>query len=82
MATAPYNQMTPFEYVVLYHPTPAEREKGEEFQSTKLVTDGVQLVMAKDEKHASLLAARAIPESYSDNLDRCEILLREFAPFE
>lgn len=67
-----------FEYAVIHHPiaTKEQQERGEKPRST-LVVD-VTRVLARDEKEASMLAARSIPEAYTDKLDRVEIALRPF----
>jgi hypothetical protein len=42
-----------------------------------LIVD-VTRVLSNNDKEASMMAARAIPESYTDKLDRVEIALRPF----
>lgn len=67
-----------YEFAVLYHPlaTKDQNDRGEKPKS-ELIVD-VQRVLARDEKEASMLAARAIPDGYTDKLDRVEIALRPF----
>lgn len=67
-----------YEYAVIYHPiaTKDQQDRGEKPKST-LVVD-VTRVLARDDKEASMLAARSIPEDYTDKLDRVEIALRPF----
>jgi hypothetical protein len=67
-----------YEYAVIFNPLPTkdENERGEKPKS-KLVVD-VTRALANDDKEAMLLAARAIPQEYTDKLDRVEIALRPF----
>lgn len=67
-----------FEYAILHHPkqTKEEAERNEQPKSV-LVKAPMQLLAAtKDE--VSILAARAIPESYLDRLETVEIVVRPF----
>ena len=68
-----------YEYAILYHPRPVKTKEGEEEkpQRSTLLSD-VQRVLANNEKEAAMIAARAIPESHIDKLDRVEIALRPF----
>lgn len=67
-----------FEFAVIYKPvaTKEQQERGEKPKS-ELIVD-VTRVLANDDKEASMLAARAIPDEYTDKLDRVEIALRPF----
>jgi hypothetical protein len=67
-----------YEYAVIHHPiaTKDQQDRGEKPRSV-LVVD-VTRVLARDDKEASMLAARAIPADYTDKLDRVEIALRPF----
>jgi hypothetical protein len=67
-----------YEYAVIFNPLPTkdENERGEKPKS-KLIVD-VTRVLSNDDKEAMLLAARAIPQEYTDKLDRVEIALRPF----
>jgi len=67
-----------FEFAVLYHPvaTKDQKDNGEK-PKTELVVD-VTRVLASDEKQAGMIAARAIPEKFTDKLDRVEIAIRPF----
>jgi hypothetical protein len=67
-----------YEYAVIYNPLPTKEqvERGEKPKS-ELIVD-VKRVLSNDEKEAAMLAARAIPETYTDRLDRVEIALRPF----
>ena len=67
-----------YEYAVIYNPLPTkdQKERGETPKS-ELIVD-VTRVISNNEKEASMMAARAIPETYTDRLDRVEIALRPF----
>lgn len=65
-----------FEYAIIWHPTEKQSEDG---QTSKLI-GGVKHVMAKDERSATLMAAREIPAEYvkDSKLDQIEVALRPF----
>ena len=67
-----------YEFAAIYHEprTKKHDEEGREPEHT-LVVD-VTRVLAKDEKTAAMMAARAIPPQYADRLDRVEIAIRPF----
>ena len=67
-----------YEFAVIYNPlsTKEQQDRGEKPKS-ELIVD-VTRTLANDEKEAMMLAARAIPEKYTDKLDRVEIALRPF----
>ena len=67
-----------YEYAVLYHPRPTkeQRDAGEEVNSTVIVAPTT--VLAKDEKLAAMVVARAIPQDYVDKLAQVEIVIRPF----
>lgn len=67
-----------FEYAVIYHPiaTKDQKDAGENPKDVLLVD--VTRILAGNDKEAAMLAARAIPETYTDKLDRVEIALRPF----
>ncbi len=67
-----------YEYAVIYNPLPTkdQKERGETPKS-ELIVD-VTRVLSNNEKEASMMAARAIPETHTDKLDRVEIALRPF----
>lgn len=65
-----------FEYAVIFHPKPTkeEREAGTTPKS-ELIAD-LTSVLARDEKEVGIIAARAIPEKFTDRLDDIEIVVR------
>jgi hypothetical protein len=67
-----------YEYAVIYNPLPTkdQKERGE-VPKSELIVD-VTRVLSTNDKEASMMAARAIPETYTDKLDRVEIALRPF----
>ena len=67
-----------YEYAVIYNPLPTKDQVdcGEKPKS-ELIVD-VKRVLSNSDKEAAMLAARDIPETYTDKLDRVEIALRPF----
>ena len=67
-----------FEYAVIYNPLPTKDQidTGEKPKSVLIVD--VKRVLSNSDKEAAMLAARDIPETYTDKLDRVEIALRPF----
>ena len=64
-----------FEYAAILHPT--EKETEEESKPSELITKPTT-ILAPNEQAALIQAARALPESVLDKLDRVEIALRPF----
>lgn len=67
-----------YEYAVIFNPLPTkdQADRGEKPKSVLIVD--VSRTLANDDKEAMMLAARAIPNDYTDKLDRVEIALRPF----
>jgi hypothetical protein len=67
-----------FEYALLYHPkqTKDQLERGEEPKSE--VIQEPKTVLATSEQQVSVLAARAIPADYVEQIDSVEIVVRPF----
>lgn len=67
-----------YEYAVIYNPAPTKDqvERGDKPKS-ELIVD-VKRVLSNSDKEAMMLAARDIPDAYTDKLDRVEIALRPF----
>lgn len=63
--------MKVFQYVAFYQPE-------EDSSDRPQIIVPIQSLLAKDEKQAALIAARAIPEEYVDRLDKVEIVVRPF----
>jgi hypothetical protein len=67
-----------YEYVILHHPKAKDSKNGERHeQSSTLIVD-VTRVVAKEEQVVAMLAARAIPDAFTDRLDEVEIAIRPF----
>ena len=67
-----------FEYAIIHHPrrTKAMEDAGEAPKSV-IVAD-VTRILAADEREATLVAARAIPEAFLGKLDEVELAIRPF----
>ena len=67
-----------YEYAVIYNPLPTkdQNDRGEKPKS-ELIVD-VKRVLSNSDKEAMMLAARDIPEAYTDKLAQVEIALRPF----
>lgn len=67
-----------YEYAVIYNPLPTrdQDERGETPKS-ELIVD-VRRALSNSDKEIMMLAAREIPEKYTDKLDRLEIAVRPF----
>lgn len=63
-----------FEFAVLWHPTTEQMKAGDKSQ---IIVDP-QVVLAKDEATAAMLAGRAIPEDKLDEINQMEIAVRPF----
>ncbi len=63
---------------MIYNPLPTkeQNERGEKPKS-ELIVD-VKRVLSNSDKEAMMLAARDIPQDFTDKLDRVEIALRPF----
>ena len=66
-----------YEYAVIFHPEPAKVDGVEKRAASTIIVD-VSRVIAADEKVVALMAAKAIPAEYNDQLDRVEIAIRPF----
>lgn len=67
-----------YEYAILHHPLQTKEQKENGIPAkTEIVVD-VTRILANSDKDANMLAARAIPERFTDCLDRVEIALRPF----
>jgi hypothetical protein len=63
-----------FEIAILLHPSAEEARTGK--SSEVLVMP--KYILAQSQEGATLLAAREIPESHLDKLDRIEVAVRPF----
>lgn len=63
-----------YQYAILWEPTEAQAKEG---QKPKLIVD-ITNTLAADDKAANIIASRAIPAEYVDQLDQVKIALRPF----
>jgi hypothetical protein len=71
-------KMKLYEYAVIFNPLPTKDENDRGAQPKAQLVVDVTRVLANNDKEAMMLAARAIPEQYTDKLDRLEIAIRPF----
>jgi hypothetical protein len=68
-----------FEYAVIFHPKEKKDAAGNPLEHKKsIVVTDVTRVLAVSDKEVGMLAAKSIPEEYSDKLDDVEIVIRPF----
>lgn len=68
-----------FEYAVIYHPKEKKDAAGNPLESKKsLIVTDLTRVLATSDKEVGMLAAKSIPEEYTDKLDDVEIVIRPF----
>lgn len=65
-----------FQVVTLLHPK--VNKDGEADADTTIISDGIETLLAADDKQAGLLAARKISEEEIKNLSRIEVIVRPF----
>jgi hypothetical protein len=63
-----------FQYAILWHPTEKQQDDGQQSQ----VLVGITTVLAADHQKANVLAARAIPDGYLNQLAQVEVVVRPF----
>ena len=63
-----------FQIAAICRPNEKQDENGEK---AKVIVE-VQTVLAKDQNTAIMLAARAIPDAYKDQLSQIEVAVRPF----
>lgn len=64
-----------FQYVIFFNPKKTDSKKTD---NKPIILTDVTNVLAKDQHSATLLAARAIPESYLDKLDEVTVAVKSF----
>ena len=68
-----------FEYAVLFHPKTKKDAAGNPLEEKKsLIVTDVTRVIAGSEAEVAMLAARSLPEEYTDKLDDIQICIRAF----
>jgi hypothetical protein len=65
-----------FQVVTLLHPK--LNKDGESDEEITIISDGIETLLAADDKQAGLLAARKISEADIKNLSRIEVIVRPF----
>jgi hypothetical protein len=66
-----------FEYAILHHPKTKKDKDGNEIQGKSQLLKRDTL-LAGNEQEVTMLAARQIPDTYTDQLEDLEILIRPF----
>lgn len=64
-----------FEYAIIQQPL---KNKDGKTTSEGSILVGVKQVLAKDEQHVQMLAAREVPDTAMEDLDRLEVVVRPF----
>lgn len=67
-----------FEYAAIYNPKPTKDAQGNDTTPKSVLVISPTTVLAKSDKEVGVLAARAIPEEYTDRLEEVEIVVRPF----
>lgn len=67
-----------FEFAVIYTPNNTKEQIDAGITAPPELIVPITSVLAKDEDQAKMLAARKIPESHMDKLDRVQIAVRPF----
>lgn len=68
-----------FEYAVVYAPKETQDAQGNDTTPKSVVLTDVTTILASSDREVSIVAARAIPDSYLDRLDQIEVVIRPFA---
>ena len=63
-----------FQYAVIWNPSELQEEQGEK---SKLIVN-LTTVLAKSDKSVGLMAAKAVPEEYNEELEQIDIMIRPF----
>ncbi len=63
-----------FEYSIIAHPTEKEGKDG---KVTEIVVEP-EVILAADERSATIIASRKIPDAWITKLDQVEIAVRPF----
>lgn len=67
-----------YEYAIIHQPPQTTDAMGNDTTKPATVLIEPTYVLARDEKEASIIAARAIPEAYLGKLDEVQLALRPF----
>lgn len=67
-----------FEYAVIHHPKEKTDAAGNDItEKDKLLVD-LTTVLASSDREVGLIAARQIPDAYTDKLEEIEVVIRPF----
>jgi len=64
-----------YEYAVV---CAEKRDRDDEVVEAAEIIEGPTTILARDEKQAQVLAARAIPDTHLDKIDRLSVVVRPF----
>lgn len=69
-----------FTAALIFHPRRVKKDEDEGVYKKSEILWGPETFLARDEKEATILACRKIPQSYIDegNVDRIEVAIRPF----
>jgi hypothetical protein len=67
-----------FEFAVLWHPTKKQIEDAEGTPPKSKIVVEITQVLAKDDAEVNIIASRAIPDEYLDQLEQVELVVRPF----
>lgn len=67
-----------YEFAVVHIPKTTTRTQEGVYLPEPSIIVQPTCVLAKDEKHASMIATRAIPQSHADKLDEVDVAVRPF----
>lgn len=66
-----------YQYAILWHPKEKQKDEEKNEAKTKLIVD-LTTVLAASDQVAQMMAIKAIPEEYTDQLDQIDIAIRPF----
>lgn len=67
-----------YQYAIIYTPTRTEAQVKAGEQAKSVLLKDLTNILCADDKQAAMLAARAVPEEYTDRLECVEIAIRPF----
>lgn len=67
-----------FEYALVFHPHQTKAQKDEGVEAKSVILKPPTVVLARDAQEVAMLAAREIPEAYTDKLNQVQIAVRTF----
>lgn len=67
-----------YQFAILFHPVQTQAQKDTGVSAKTILVKEPTSILAADDKQAGMLAARAIPEEYTDKLDQIELAITPF----